>query len=130
MKSREKGKRGERLWRDQLRKHGFDAKRTGHLQNQMGSQIPDVTCDSLPIHFEVKNTEKCQPRAFLAQACKDARKGSLPIIAHKASRQPWTAILRASDLLLLLEHVDVTALSEAIRLREAETTMEETPSPN
>lgn len=121
MRVREKGKRGERLWRDQLRKHGFsDAKRTGHLQNQMGSQIPDVTCDSLPIHFEVKNTEKCQPRAFLAQACKDAREGSLPIVAWKANHQPWTAILLAEDLLLVLEHCDVTALEEAISLRSAE----------
>lgn len=121
MNSKQKGSRGERDFRSFVQKHGFgDTKRTGHLQNQTGSQIPDVTCDSLPVHFEVKRTEKCQPRAFLAQACEDCRKGSLPIVAWKANHQPWTAILLAEDLLLVLEHCDVTALEEAISLRSAE----------
>jgi hypothetical protein len=121
VQQRAKGKRGELELRNLLRKHGYEtAKRTAMLQTTTGSEAADVSCDQLPIWWECKRTEKCQPRAFLAQACKDCDKESLPVVCHKANHQPWTAILLAEDLLFILKHCDVTALSEAIRSREAE----------
>lgn len=132
---RAKGRRGEIELRNLLRSHGYDsAKRTGYYQSgnaSNGSEVADVSCDQLPIWWEAKRTEKCHPRAFLAQAIEACPKGtSLPVVAWKQNFQSWTSILLTEHLLLILKHCDVTALSEAIRLLEAETTMEETPSPN
>jgi hypothetical protein len=51
MNSREKGKRGERQWRDELREQGFAARRGQQFSG--GAESPDVVCDSLPwMHFE------------------------------------------------------------------------------
>ena len=57
MNSREKGKRGERRWRDVLRAAGFQKAHRG-VQYSGGSDSPDVACPELPgIHFEVKAVE-------------------------------------------------------------------------
>lgn len=51
--SRQKGKRGELLWRDELRKMGFEARRGQQFAG--GGDSPDVVCPSLPrLHCEVK----------------------------------------------------------------------------
>ncbi len=44
--SRQKGARGERQWRDELRAHGFQARRGQQFSGPPES--PDVVCDSLP----------------------------------------------------------------------------------
>jgi len=55
--SREKGKRGERQWRDELRANGYAARRGQQFAGS--AESPDVVCDSLPwIHFEVKAVER------------------------------------------------------------------------
>jgi Holliday junction resolvase len=46
MNSREKGKRGERQWRDELRAQGFAARRGQQFSGSPDS--PDVVCDDLP----------------------------------------------------------------------------------
>ena len=71
MNSREKGKRGERLWRDQLKAAGFTNSRRG--QQFSGSEdSPDVICDDLPhLHFEVKYTQRPNIEAALIQAKDD-----------------------------------------------------------
>jgi|ERR1041384_3043973 hypothetical protein len=52
MNSRQKGARGERRWRDELRAHGFDARRRQQFSGSPDS--PDVVCDELDwLHFEV-----------------------------------------------------------------------------
>src|SRR5262249_32022513 len=57
MNSREKGKRGERQWRDELRAQGFAARRGQQFSGSPDS--PDVVWDSLPsIRFEVKAVER------------------------------------------------------------------------
>ena len=56
MNSRDKGKRGERQWRDELRKNGYHARRGQQFSGSPDS--PDVICDGLPwAHFEVKFVE-------------------------------------------------------------------------
>src|SRR5215831_13204515 len=70
MNSREKGKRGERQWRDELRANGYAARRG---QQFCGSaESPDVVCDSLPwIHFEVKAVERLNIEEAMEQARRD-----------------------------------------------------------
>lgn len=48
--SRQKGKRGERLWRDQLREQGFTARRG--QQYAGGIESPDVICEELSIFIK------------------------------------------------------------------------------
>ena len=53
MNSREKGKRGERAWRDELRANGYCARRGQQFSGS--AESPDVVCEDLPaFHFEVK----------------------------------------------------------------------------
>jgi hypothetical protein len=73
MNSREKGKRGERAWRDELRAHGFAARRGQQFCG--GQDSPDVVCDQLRwVHFEVKAVERLNIEEAMEQARADARK--------------------------------------------------------
>src|SRR5262245_23870546 len=68
--SRQKGARGERLWRDELRANGYAARRGQQFSGSPGS--PDVVCEALPwIHFEVKVVEKLNVQAAMEQARRD-----------------------------------------------------------
>src|SRR4029078_10674577 len=87
MNSREKGKRGERQWRDELRANGYEARRGQQFSGSPDS--PDVVCDQLSfIHFEVKAVEKLNIEAAMEQARRDAG-GKIPIVAHRRSFRPW-----------------------------------------
>jgi Holliday junction resolvase len=71
--SRNKGKRGERQWRDELRSHGYQARRGQQFSGSPDS--PDVVCDGLPwIHFEVKAVERLNIEQAMEQARRDARR--------------------------------------------------------
>ena len=101
---RDKGARGERLWRDECRKAGFEqVERGGQAMYQRGSEIADVV--GLPgIHIECKFVEKLNVRKAMEQSQRDAEdegKGNLPILAHKTSRRPWLVTMRAEDFFKL-----------------------------
>lgn len=95
MNSREKGKRGERLWRDELRENGYAARRGQQFSGSPDS--PDVVCQGLPwAHFEVKAVEKLNLEDAMDQARRDAGR-AVPIVAHKRNFRPWLVTMRASD---------------------------------
>lgn len=104
MNSREKGKRGERQWRDELRAQGFQARRGQQFSGSPDS--PDVVCDSLPwIHFEVKAVERLNIEDAMDQArrdCheKDAKK--IPIVAHRRNFRPWLVTMEAETFFQFL----------------------------
>jgi len=111
MNSREKGKRGERQWRDELRAEGYDARRGQQFSG--GADSPDVVCDSLPwIHFEVKAVERLNIEEAMEQARRDAGKCSVssvkysvpkvPVVAHKRSFRPWLVTMEAKTFFKLL----------------------------
>ncbi len=79
--SRNKGKVGERKWRDQLREQGYTARRS---QQYCGSaDSADVICDELKhLHFEVKAVEKLNLWGAMNQAIKDSVTNT-PVIAYK-----------------------------------------------
>ena len=113
--SRAKGKRGEREWRDELRKAGWTGARRG--QQFAGSpDSPDVVCDELNVfHFEVKFTTRPKPRAFLAQASQDAGAAKVPVVAWRGNGEPFSVLMRAADFISLVKCADLKAFDASRR---------------
>ena len=104
--SREKGKRGERLWRDELIKHGYERSRRGQ-QFSGNEDSPDVICEDLPhLHFEVKYTQRLELEKAIAQAINDCG-NKLPIVASYrtgGSLKQWVVSMPASVFFNLIEN--------------------------
>jgi hypothetical protein len=127
MNSREKGKRGERAWRDELRAQGFDARRGQQFSGSPDS--PDVICDQLSwIHFEVKCVERLNIEDAMAQARRDSQTRSaecgtrkedfgetpkptggtpvppkIPVVAHKRNFCGWLVTMDAETFFKFLK---------------------------
>lgn len=99
MNSKQKGKRGEREWARWLTDRGFGARRG---QQYAGDPTaPDVVCDRLPYHFEVKRVEHLNLRDACAQAEGDS--GDRPwVVAHRRNDAPWLVTMLAEDWIDLL----------------------------
>jgi Holliday junction resolvase len=98
--SKQKGARGERQWRDQLREHGYAARRGQQFSGSPDS--PDVICHDLKwAHFEVKCVEKLNLSDAMCQAVGDAI-SKTPIVAHKRNHGPWMVTMLADDWFNLL----------------------------
>jgi Holliday junction resolvase len=98
--SRNKGKRGERAWRDELRANGYAARRGQQFSGSPDS--PDVICDALAsLHFEVKCVERLNIEDAMAQARRDAGVKT-PVVAHKRNHRRWLVTLDAEDFFRLL----------------------------
>jgi Holliday junction resolvase len=106
MNSREKGKRGERQWRDELRANGFHARRGQQFAGSPDS--PDVVCEELDwIHFEVKAIERLNIEDAMDQARRDggaSRTGhqKTPVVAHRRSHRRWLVTMDAEFFFRLL----------------------------
>lgn len=100
MNSRDKGKRGERLWRDELVAAGYTARRGQQFSGS--NESPDVVCDELNwMHFEVKFVEKLSLIDACAQAEGDS--GGKPwVVAHKRSHSPWLVTMKSDVFFNLL----------------------------
>lgn len=101
MNSKRKGNAGELELLHQLEARGITARRndqkwTGGLDN------PDIAADvrGLPLHIEVKRTERLRLREALRQAERDAA-GRVPVVAFRGNREPWRVVLRLEDFLKL-----------------------------
>ena len=100
MNSREKGKRGERQWRDELRANGYHARRG--QQYAGGGDSPDVVCEELSFfHFEVKAVERLNIDVAMDQARRDG-KAKTPVVAHKRCHRPWLVTMDAATFFRLL----------------------------
>src|SRR6267142_5676608 len=104
MNSCEKGKRGERSFRDKLVEHGFPATRGRQYQGSPDS--PDVNCPSLPFHWEVKHVERLDLYGAVDRASMDAGGGRVPIVAHRRNRSEWLVTLSADDFLEIVRQSD------------------------
>ena len=109
---REKGKRGERQWRDMLRAMGFDPATT-YRASQYSGKAPDgssadVVCAELPdIYWEVKNVERLNVWAAYSQAKYDACDGKIPVVAHTKNQYPWLVTLDGEQFLDILRRSDL-----------------------
>ena len=100
--SRDKGKRGERLFCTLCKEHGYDVHRTSQFCGKTG-EAGDV--EGLEgIHVEVKFCERLNLRDAMAQSKRDALaegKGNLPIVAHKKANEDWLITMDADAFFLL-----------------------------
>jgi len=100
MNSREKGKRGERQWRDELRANGYMARRGQQFSGSPDS--PDVVCDELNwLHFEVKAVERLNIEDAMDQARRDAG-AKTPVVAHRRSFRRWLITMEAETFFQFL----------------------------
>jgi len=99
--SRQKGARGEREWRDQLRAAGYTARRGQQFSG--GTDSPDVICEELDevIHFEVKRVESLNINRARDQADNDAA-SKIPVVAHKRNGAPWLVTMPAEAFFEIL----------------------------
>jgi hypothetical protein len=109
--SRQKGKRVERLWRDQLREAGFlKAFRGQQYCGAAGNA--DVVCPELPwAHFEVKGVQNLNVLNAMKQAVNDAGTKT-PVVAHKKNGEPWLVTMLADDWLRLVRDSDWVSPTE------------------
>ena len=118
MNSRQKGKRVERQWRDQLREAGFlKAFRGQQYCGAAGNA--DVVCPELPsMHFEVKGVQNLNVLNAMKQAINDCG-GKTPVVAHKKNNEPWLVTMLAVDWLELVKESErvVTPDPEADQAR-------------
>ena len=107
--SREKGKIGERLWRDQLKAAGFTNSRRG--QQFSGSEdSPDVICDDLPhLHFEVKYTQRPNIEAALIQARGDCGDKTPVVASYRTGgkMKEWVVSMTGDAFLNLVKQCQI-----------------------
>ena len=105
MNSREKGKRGERLWRDQLKLAGYPNSRRGQ-QFSGDESAPDVICEDLRSLTAVTEVRGCSQKRMgqamigcgiqsLKEGCDDSEE------ALRLARQmleAWTDLIESEDI--------------------------------
>lgn len=100
MNSRAKGARGERLWRDELRKEGFTARRGQQFAG--GTDSPDVICEELKsLHQEVKFVQNLSLDKACEQAERDAGNKKW-IVASKKNNKPWRVTMSSETFFAIL----------------------------
>ena len=99
--SRAKGAKGERLFRDICREHGFDDARRG--QQYCGAN-GDADVVGLPnIHIECKFVQNLNFHKAMEQSINDAKGNEMPIVASKRKYEPWLITMRVDDWFELYE---------------------------
>ncbi|MCI0333659.1 MAG: hypothetical protein L0228_10610 [Planctomycetes bacterium] len=96
MRSRNKGKRGEREAAAEVGRL-FRTEASRGCQFAGGDNSPDIRTAIARVHFEVKRAETIRLYDALNQAIADAGE-NIPVVLHKQNRQPWVAIVRLDDL--------------------------------
>lgn len=98
MNSRTKGKVAEREIANILKGYGYDAHR-GVQYSGLNGDADVVGVDG--IHIEVKRREQFSDEPSLQQAERDARKGEIPIVFYRRSREKWKATMRMDMFMLI-----------------------------
>ena len=111
LRSRNKGKRGEREAAAEIRRLFRTEARRGR-QYRGSDESPDVVTGIAGVHFEVKRRETFRLYESLARAVEDAG-DNIPVVLHKQSRKPWVAIARLDDLPELVVQLYLTLAENA-----------------
>lgn len=97
-----KGKVGEREWRDVVQSHGYDCRRGRQFSGSPES--PDVVSADLDfVHFEVKRVEHLSIYTAVGQAKKDCG-GKLPVVAYRQNNKEWLCVMPAEVFFNLIRH--------------------------
>ena len=111
LRSRNKGKRGEREAAAEIRRLLRTEARRGR-QFCGSDESPDVVADIENVHLEVKRAETLRLYDALDQAIADGG-GRIPVVLHRANHRPWVAIVRLDDLPQLAVTVYLTLAKTA-----------------
>lgn len=96
--SKQKGSRGERELSTELKKHGYECRRSVQYNGYDPEGMPDVI--GLPgIHIECKRVEKLNIDTAFEQAVRDCKAGDLPAVFHRKNRRPWLVTLSMEDFM-------------------------------
>lgn len=93
--SRQKGKRGELEFAHLLTDAGFPARRGQQFKG--GADSPDVICESLPYHWEVKRVQSLNLHKAMHQAKDEAPPNAPPVVAHRRNGEPWLITMDFQD---------------------------------
>jgi Holliday junction resolvase len=101
LKSKTKGKVGEREVAELLREFGFTARRGQQFAG--GGDSPDVVSDLEGFHIEVKRTGKqTDIFAALEQAKRDRKPGEDALVFHRKNNKDWVVVMDAREFLALV----------------------------
>ena len=113
MNSKQKGKRGELEVANILKNYGYDTRRSAQYCGNTGEAADVVGVCGL--HIEVKRTESFRDEASLQQAERDAKKGELPIVFYRRSREKWKVALRMDLFMIVWNEL---SLEQKYRIKE------------
>ena len=101
MNSKQKGKRGELEVAKILRDHGFDARRTAQFCGNTGDAADVIGLDGF--HIEVKRTETTKIWDWFAQAERDHKADTVPLVVFRKNGETWKVALDFEAFLKLLQ---------------------------
>ena len=97
---KQKGKRGELELVEALRTAGYaNARRSAQYCGNTGEAPEVVGIEGL--HIECKRREQIQDEVFLQQAEREAKKGLVPLVVYRRSREKWKVCLRLEVFLAI-----------------------------
>ena len=102
LRSRNKGKRGEREVAELLRSFGVEARRSQQFSGQ--DQTADLTTSVNGVHFEVKRYARIGAARFLEQAKRDAG-DAVPVVAMREDRGEWMLMIPMDQLMELIQRI-------------------------
>lgn len=111
LKSRNKGKTGEREARDQVRTH-WNAPDCVRSAQVSGKFAGDLLGGPEGLHLEVKRYKRITATDFMDQAIEDAGDGEIPVVLLREDHGQWLALVRMED---------TPAFAERIRMALGET---------
>lgn len=95
--SKQKGKRGELEFAHLLKEYGYEARRGQQFKGTPDS--PDIICEDLPFHFEIKRVQALNVSKAMEQAKADSGEDCIPAVAHRKNGEDWLVTLNGKDFL-------------------------------
>lgn len=110
--SKQKGKRGELEFCKEMKKYGYDCRRTVQYNGKAEKGEADIVgLDG--IHAEIKRVEQLNLYNAMDQAKRDAKNGDKPAVFHRKNRCNWLVTMELDDFMEIYGEYQATQ-----RLRE------------
>lgn len=94
--SKQKGKRGELECCNELKKYGYECRRTAQYNGKELDSKADII--GIPgIHCEVKRNERLNINEAMKQAVRDSNNDELPTVFHRKNGEKWLVTMRLED---------------------------------
>ena len=110
--SKQKGKRGELEFCQELKKYGYDCRRTVQYNGKADDGEADII-GLKGIRAEVKRVERLNIYDAMEQAKRDAKNGDAPTVFHRKNRSNWLVTMGLDDFMKLYKEYEANQ-----RLRE------------